>query len=73
MYVLEADQVDVLTLTVHTLSRVRTPRNPDSSANSGVMSGKPIGSIESTSIEPSSMRWRAPILMWGRIQIGCCR
>src|ERR1700682_5044619 len=46
-----------------------TPRKPDSRASSGVISGKPIGVIESTSIAPSSMRYRAPTLTWGRAQI----
>src|SRR6267142_3319676 len=44
------------------------PRKPDSRANSGVISGKPIGVIESTSISPSSIRYRAPTLTWGRVQ-----
>src|SRR5437867_7697265 len=33
------------------------------------MSGKPIGVIESTSIAPSSIRYRAPTLTWGRVHI----
>src|ERR1035441_10679471 len=37
-----------------TLSRSTTPRKPDSRANSPVISGRPIGLIESTSISPSS-------------------
>src|SRR5205085_6308695 len=41
------------------------PMKPDSRANCGVMARKPIGSIESTSISPSSMRYRAPTLTWG--------
>src|SRR3974390_3885412 len=43
-----------------TLSRSRIPRNPDSRPSSGVISGNPIGSIESISISPSSMRYRRP-------------
>src|SRR5260370_2703648 len=52
-----------------TLSRSTTPRKPDSRANAGVISGKPIGLIESTSIAPSSMRYRVPTLTWGRVHI----
>src|ERR1700687_1876122 len=52
-----------------TLSRSIKPRKPDSRANSGVISGKPIGLIESTSIAPSSMRYRAPTLTCGRVHI----
>ncbi len=52
-----------------TLSRSRTPRKPDSRANSGVISGKPIVSIESTSISPSSIRYRAPTFTCGRVHI----
>src|ERR1035441_8878738 len=37
-----------------TFSRSTTPRKPDSRANSPVISGRPIGLIESTSISPSS-------------------
>jgi hypothetical protein len=46
-----------------------TPRKPDSRANSGVISGNPMGLIESTSISPPSIRYRAPILTWGRVHI----
>lgn len=46
------------------------PRKPDSRASAGVMSGKPTGSIESTSISPSSIAYREPTLTWGRVQIG---
>src|SRR5437764_131620 len=46
-----------------------TPRKPDSRANSGVISGNPIGLIESTSIVPSPMRYRARTLTRGRVHI----
>jgi hypothetical protein len=36
--------------------QIDDPQEPDSRANSGVISGKPIGLTESTSISPSSMR-----------------
>lgn len=52
-----------------TFRRSSTPRNPDSRASAGVMSGNPIGSIESTSISPSSMRYRRPALTRGLIQM----
>jgi hypothetical protein len=39
-----------------TFSKSTTPKKPDSRASSGVISGRPIGLIESTSIAPSSMR-----------------
>lgn len=45
------------------------PRNPDSRANCGVISGKPIGVIASTSISPSSILYRPPTFTWGRIQM----
>jgi hypothetical protein len=49
--------------------RSTMPRKPDSRANCGVISGKPIGSMESISISPSSIGYRAPTLTWGRVQI----
>src|ERR1017187_3841703 len=52
-----------------TLSRSTTPRKPDSRANCPVISGRPIGLIESTSISPSSIRYRLPTLTWGRVHI----
>jgi hypothetical protein len=45
------------------------PRKPDSRASSGVISGSPIGLIDSTSISPSSMGYRLPTVTWGRIHI----
>src|SRR5580700_2275549 len=52
-----------------TFSRSNTPRNPDARASSGVISGNPIVSIESTSISPSSRRYRLPTVTRGVIQI----
>ena len=43
-----------------TLSRSRTPRDPQSRASSGGMFGYPIGSIESTGYSPSSIRYHTP-------------
>jgi len=40
-----------------------------SRANSGVISGKPIGPIGPPRSSPRPRRWRAPTLMWGRIQM----
>jgi len=51
-----------------TLSKSRTPRNPDSRASSGVMSGNPIVSMESISMAPSSMRYLLPTETCGRVQ-----
>src|SRR5450755_3849737 len=52
-----------------TLSRSSTPRKPDSRANSGVISGNPIGVTDSISISPSPMRYRWPSVTWGLVQI----
>jgi hypothetical protein len=52
-----------------TLRRSTTPRKPDSRANTGVVSGRPMGSMESTSISPSSIRYRPPTLTCGRVQM----
>jgi hypothetical protein len=56
----EPNQINILSPPrFATLSRSTRPTKPDSRANYGVMSGKPIGSMESTSISPSSIRYRA--------------
>ena len=69
-HIVKPHQVNVLALPVlRDLQHSRTPRNPDSSASSGVISGNPICSIESTSISPSSIRYRPPSLTRGLIQI----
>src|SRR5258706_8069790 len=52
-----------------TLSKSITPRKPDSRARSPVISGRPIGVIESISISPCSMGYRLPSLTWGRCHI----
>src|SRR5260370_26540915 len=52
-----------------TLSKSITPRKPDSRARSPVISGRPIGVIESISISPSSIRYRLPTLTCRRFQI----
>jgi len=66
----EADQIDILAFTVPgDLEQIDQTQKPDSRANCGVISGKPSGSIESTSISPSSMRYRPPTLTWGRFQM----
>ena len=67
---MEPDQIDVLAFTVlGNLEQIDETRKPDPRANSGVMSGKPIGVIESTSISPSSILYRVPTLTWGRVHI----
>ena len=43
--------------------------NPDARASSGVISGNPIGSIESTSTSPSSILYRPPTRTCSRNQI----
>src|SRR5260221_10184922 len=52
-----------------TFSRSMMPRKPDSRANSEVISGKPIGVIESISMAPSSIGYRAPTLTCGYFHI----
>jgi hypothetical protein len=67
---MEPDQIDILAFTVFgDLQQIDETEEPDSRASSGVISGKPMFSMESISISPSSIRYREPTLMWGQVQI----